>query len=90
MGSGAESIHDRFLLCDDKVWMLGSSLNAYGTRGTMLLRLPEPKSVIQELERVWEKAKTLEERIEGISLKPEVIIENKRHGWWYRLKRVFK
>lgn len=90
MGSGVESIHDRFLLCDDRVWMLGSSLNAYGTRGTMLLSLPEPKSVIPELERVWKKAKTLEERIEEISLKPEAYFENKRHSWWYRLIRVFK
>jgi hypothetical protein len=35
-------IHDRFLIADGTVWVLGSSLNEFGDRGTLLLRLPTP------------------------------------------------
>jgi hypothetical protein len=58
-------IHDRFLVCDDQIWMLGSSLNSFGSRGTMLVRLPEPEGIIRELDQVWESSttKTLNDKI---------------------------
>lgn len=71
-GSPAE-IHDRFLAIDEHVWMLGSSLNAFGKRGTMLVRLYEPRSVIDVLEEVWASAGTkfLEQRIHLLEERPE-------------------
>ena len=41
--AGAKSpVHDRFLIVDDAVWVLGASLNEFGSRGTLLWRLPPP------------------------------------------------
>lgn len=49
-------IHDRFLITDNFVWLLGSSLNEFGSRGTMLVRLPEPKAVIETLESIYSRS----------------------------------
>jgi hypothetical protein len=46
-------VHDRFIVVDDQVWLLGASLNEFGTRGTMLVELPIPREVSSELEKVW-------------------------------------
>jgi len=49
-------LHDRLLLVDDALWMLGSSLNAFGSRGTMLLKVPDPDPVLLDLRRMWDDA----------------------------------
>ena len=49
----APQIHDRFLLVDRRIWLLGSSLNEFGSRGTMMVALPDPGSVAGELLRAW-------------------------------------
>lgn len=49
-------LHDRFLMVDDALWMLGSSLNAFGSRGTMLLKVPDPDPVLADLQRMWDHA----------------------------------
>lgn len=58
-------IHDRFIVADDRVWLLGASLNEFGTRGTMLVALPSPGEVLLELEKVRDTAEsvTLAERL---------------------------
>jgi hypothetical protein len=33
-------VHDRFLIVDGTVWVLGASLNEFGSRGTLLMKLP--------------------------------------------------
>lgn len=40
MLKGKASLHDRFIVADDKVWMLGCSLNEFGVRATTLIRIP--------------------------------------------------
>lgn len=50
------AIHDRFLCVDDRIWMLGSSLNEFGSRGTMLLALPYPEGVRDDLIEAWNEA----------------------------------
>ena len=50
---GTPALHDRFLRIDDELWMLGSSLNSFGGRGTMLLRVPDPEPVLNDLEQIW-------------------------------------
>lgn len=42
MVGGKSPVHDRFLISDEAVWVLGASLNEFGDRGTLLLRLPRP------------------------------------------------
>lgn len=57
-------IHDRFLVVDESVWLLGSSLNEFGTRGTMMVELPVPSEVVPELVEVWDSSPGLRDRIE--------------------------
>ena len=40
IGKKAE-LHDRFIVADDNVWMLGCSLNEFGNRATTLIRVPK-------------------------------------------------
>jgi hypothetical protein len=57
-------IHDRFIVADDHVWLLGASLNEFGARGTMLVALPLPGEVLPELEKVWDtESVSLDERL---------------------------
>lgn len=35
-------VHDRFLIVDGTVWVLGASLNEFGSRGSLLMKLPAP------------------------------------------------
>nr|CAA6819142.1 MAG: Unknown protein [uncultured Thiotrichaceae bacterium] len=42
-------LHDRFLIIDESVWLVGSSLNAIGNRSSMMIKLPDPKPVIFSL-----------------------------------------
>jgi hypothetical protein len=63
--SGHRPIHDRFLIADEKVWHMGSSLNAFGTRGTMLSELDDAPGMIPVLLQYAEPAssKSLDERL---------------------------
>ena len=52
-------VHDRFMVVDDAVWLLGSSLNAFGSAGTLLVMLPDPAPVRAALEDAWNAAHAL-------------------------------
>jgi hypothetical protein len=54
-------IHDRFLIADDEAWLLGSSLNEFGSRGTMMVQLRAPASIRAEIDKVWANATDLEQ-----------------------------
>lgn len=56
---GRPEIHDRFMLVDGELWMLGASLNELGSRGTVLIRLPDPSSIRRKLEVTWSRAQAL-------------------------------
>ena len=49
------ALHDRFIVADDKVWMLGCSLNEFGERATTLIRVPSrySKKLIEWAENYW-------------------------------------
>ncbi len=47
------AIHDRFLHVGERLWMLGSSINHFGGRGTLMVAVPDPDPVLEDLERVW-------------------------------------
>ncbi|MDR2265433.1 MAG: phospholipase D family protein [Enterobacter asburiae] len=48
-----KSLHDRFIVIDDNVWFSGNSLNSVGLQSSMVVRLPEPASVIKKLESLY-------------------------------------
>jgi hypothetical protein len=58
MQGGAPAIHDRFLQLGSDLWMLGSSLKAFGSRGTLLVKVPDPEPVVRDLRAVWDESPT--------------------------------
>lgn len=54
-------IHDRFLVIDDEVWLSGNSLATLGERAGIIVRLPEPESVILRLGSFWNSSPDLSE-----------------------------
>lgn len=54
IGKKAE-LHDRFIVADDQVWMLGCSLNEFGNRATTLIRVPKDyrKKLVDRTEEWW-------------------------------------
>lgn len=42
-------LHDRFLVIDDAVWFLGNSLNSLGEKSSLIVKVPDPASVIDRL-----------------------------------------
>ena len=54
-------VHDRFIVIDGReTWLLGSSLNEFGSRGTTAVRLPYSSPIMAALERHWKAAPTLD------------------------------
>jgi hypothetical protein len=64
MPGARPAIHDRFLAIDKRIWLLGSSLNEFGSRGTMLLALPDPGAVRDDLMKAWNDSEALETWVE--------------------------
>ncbi len=52
---GKAALHDRFIITDEKMWMLGCSLNEFGVRATTLIRVPQAyaNKMIQTAEYWW-------------------------------------
>ena len=61
------SLHDRFLVVDDDVWFVGNSLNSFGEKASMIVRLPNPNEVIERLQELRAKALTLDGYIQMMS-----------------------
>lgn len=53
--TGEPILHDRLIIADDQVWMLGSSLNHFGAKATTLIRVPREYKgkLVSEIERLW-------------------------------------
>lgn len=49
-------LHDRFLVIDDTVWFLGNSLNTLGDKASLIVKLPNPDEVIDQLEGMLDQA----------------------------------
>ena len=52
---GTAALHDRVIVSDDRVWMLGCSLNEFGNRATTLIRVPQAyaSKIISTVEKWW-------------------------------------
>lgn len=48
-------IHDRFLIIDDEVWLSGNSLNEIGKRAGVIVKLPYPDPIINNIEAFLKK-----------------------------------
>jgi len=55
-GAKSPPLHDRFLVIEGDVWLSGNSLNNIGERASVILKLPDPSSVLERLERLFEQA----------------------------------
>ncbi len=58
-GNKEPPIHDRFLVIDGTVWLSGNSLNKIGQRGSVMMKLPDPSSVRERLDRLYDEAEFL-------------------------------
>lgn len=54
-------LHDRFLVIDDAVWFLGNSLNTLGDKASLIVKLPNPDEVIEQLEGMLKQAMSFED-----------------------------
>ena len=54
-------IHDRFIMIDERIWLLGSSLNEFGSRGTTAVLLRHPAAVDSKLINAWTKSMSLKD-----------------------------
>lgn len=52
-------IHDRFIVSDNNVWFLGTSLNQFGSKATCIARVPKSDDIeiIKEIERLFSNEK---------------------------------
>lgn len=50
-------VHDRFIEIDSEVWLLGSSINEFGSRGTLLLRTQAPEAISEHLDQAFSRAR---------------------------------
>ena len=49
-------LHDRFLVVDGEVWFPGNSFDTLGDRAGLIIRLPDPDPVADELMALWSEA----------------------------------
>lgn len=54
-------LHDRFLVIDNAVWFLGNSLNTLGDKASLIVKLPNPDKVIDQLEDMLRQAMTFDD-----------------------------
>ncbi|MEI2437490.1 VPA1262 family N-terminal domain-containing protein [Priestia megaterium] len=52
-GKEKSPLHDRFLIIDETVYLLGSSLNEFGSRATTLFKVPNPRPIIRQVDTWW-------------------------------------
>ncbi len=46
-------LHDRYILVDNEVYLLGSSLNEFGSRATTIIKVPTPEKMIAQALNWW-------------------------------------
>lgn len=54
LGNKKSPLHDRFIIVDDDVYLLGSSLSEFGSRATTLFKTPDPRPLIRQAD-IWFK-----------------------------------
>ncbi|PID21908.1 hypothetical protein CSV61_06730 [Sporosarcina sp. P3] len=62
-GRKKSPLHDRFLIIDEIVYILGSSLNEYGSKATTLFKVPDPRHIQRQVDSWLKESPSLEEWI---------------------------
>lgn len=52
MNGDKSPIHDRFLVIDGNVWLLGSSFGSLGKRFGMMIKVPNPDPVLEKIKKI--------------------------------------
>lgn len=55
---GKSPLHDRYIVIDENVYLLGSSFNEFGSRATTLIKVPDPLPMVTQAGNWWTDAKT--------------------------------
>jgi hypothetical protein len=71
-GRERSPVHDRMLIVDGAVFMIGSSLSELGSRATTLFRAPHPEKLVAEFNVWWEGALELDPNPRPRGVKEEV------------------
>lgn len=74
-------LHDRFIVIDDEVYLLGSSLSEFGSRATTLYRVPDPNLLIRQVERWMQDKDRCPLLEEWINLREESENEGNDLSW---------
>ncbi|MCR9000961.1 VPA1262 family N-terminal domain-containing protein [Rahnella perminowiae] len=45
-------LHDRFVVIDSEVWFSGNSLNSFGKQASVIVKLPDPQPIIDNLKKL--------------------------------------
>lgn len=53
LSGGTSPLHDRYIVIDEKVYLLGSSFNEFGSRATTLIKVPHPELMIIQALTWW-------------------------------------
>jgi len=62
-----KQLHDRFLVVDDDVWFVGNSLNGLGEKASMIVRLPDPLPVTEQLQKLIASGEKLDRYIRKVN-----------------------
>lgn len=65
---GKSPLHDRYIVVDENVYLLGSSFNEFGSRATTLIKVPDPLPMVTQAMNWWTdvKTKSLDEYIKSL------------------------
>ncbi|MFD2115829.1 VPA1262 family N-terminal domain-containing protein [Paenibacillus yanchengensis] len=89
VGRDKSPLHDRFLVIDNEVYLLGSSLNEFGSRATTLFRAPDSKLLIDAAETWWNSDNDTTDLYNWLQKKDETIKSSKLGGLFKRLLARF-
>lgn len=53
-GSSSSQLHDRYIVSDENVYLLGSSFHEFGGRATTIVKVPAPESMIAKADEWWQ------------------------------------
>jgi hypothetical protein len=53
-GNNRSPLHDRYIVIDNDVYLMGSSFNEFGSRATTLIKVPTPQYLVDRAQAWWE------------------------------------
>lgn len=59
-GGETSKLHDRYIVSDNNVYLLGSSFHEFGGRATTIIKVPAPVSMIQKADEWWQEDYSVE------------------------------